>query len=148
LLCPLAVAALVSVSGIADDARVPALVQSLAFALVGLQVGLRFSAATIREAQALLPWLLGAIFVLVAVSALLAALLVPLAHVTFADAYLATTPGGLYAVLAASVGIGANTTFVVSVQVLRVFVMVAVAPPLVRIFARRDNVTENLTGAP
>jgi hypothetical protein len=42
-------------------------------------------------------------------------------------------------VLAASVGIGANTTFVVSVQVLRVFIMVVAAPPLVRIVARWDN---------
>jgi uncharacterized protein len=140
LLCPLAVAAIVSVSGVAGDASVPALVQSLAFGLIGLQVGLRFTVATVREARALLPWVLGAIFVLVAVSAGLAALLVPLAHVTFVDAYLATTPGGLPAVLAASVGIGANTTFVVSVQVLRILLMVVAAPPLVRIVARWDNV--------
>jgi membrane AbrB-like protein len=140
LLCPLAVAAILSVSGVAGEAAVPAFVQSLAFAFIGLQVGLRFTVATIREAQALLLWVLGAIFVLIAVSAGLAALLVPLADVTFADAYLATTPGGLYAVLAASVGIGANTTFVVSVQVLRVFIMVVAAPPLVRIVARWDNV--------
>lgn len=139
LLCPLAIAAILSVSGVAGDASVPALVQSLAFALIGLQVGLRFTVATIREARALLPWVLGAIFVLIAGSAGLAVLLVPLAHVTFADAYLATTPGGLPAVLAASVGIGANTTFVVSVQVLRVFIMVIAAPPLVRIVARWDS---------
>ncbi len=139
LLCPLAIAAILSVSGVAGDAGVPALVQSLAFALIGLQVGLRFTVATIREAQELLPWVLGAIFALVAVSAGLAALLVPLAHVSFADAYLATTPGGLPAVLAASVGLGANTTFVVSVQVLRVLIMVVAAPPLVRMVARWDN---------
>jgi uncharacterized protein len=139
LLCPLAVAAILSVSGVEGDAGVPALVQSLAFALIGLQVGLKFTVATIREAQALLPWVLGAIFVLIAVSAGLAPLLVPLAHVSFADAYLATTPGGLYAVLAASVGIGANTTFVVSVQVLRVFAMVLAAPHLVRLVARWDD---------
>jgi uncharacterized protein len=139
LLCPLAVAAILSVSGVVGTARVPALVQSVAFGLIGVQVGLRFTVATIREAQALLPWVLGAIFVLVAGSAGLAALLVPLAHVSFADAYLATTPGGLYAVLAASVGIGANTTFVVSVQVLRIFVMVVAAPHVGRIVARSDN---------
>ncbi|MCI0634092.1 MAG: AbrB family transcriptional regulator [Actinobacteria bacterium] len=140
LLCPLAVAAILSVSGIADDASVPALVQSFAFALIGLQVGLRFTVTTIREARSLLPWVLGAILILVAVSAGLAALLVPLAHVSFADAYLATTPGGLPAVLAASVGLGANTTFVVSVQVLRVLMMVAAARPLVRLLARWDDV--------
>jgi uncharacterized protein len=140
LLFPLAFAAIVSVSGFVGNANVPTFVQSLAFALIGLQVGLKFTVATIREAQALLPWVLGAIFTLIVVSAGLAALLVPLAHVTFADAYLATTPGGLYAVLAASVGIGANTTFVVSVQVLRVLTMVVAAPPLIRFIARLDNV--------
>lgn len=139
LLWPLAVAAILSVSGVAGDTGVPAVLQSLAFALIGLQVGLRFTAATIREARALLPWFLGAIFVLISVSAGLAALLVPLVDVTFADAYLATTPGGLPAVLAASVGLGANATFVVSVQVLRVLIMVVAAPPLVRIVARSDN---------
>ena len=35
------------------------------------------------------------------------------------DAYLATTPGGLYAVLAVAFGAGANTTFIVAVQGLR-----------------------------
>jgi uncharacterized protein len=147
LLCPLAVAAILSVSGVAGDASVPALVQSFAFALIGLQVGLRFTLATIREAQALLPWVLGAIFVIIVVSAGLAALLVPLAHVSFADAYLATTPGGLPAVLAASVGLGANTTFVVSVQVLRVFIMVVAAPPLVRHLATLGRRPERLACA-
>jgi hypothetical protein len=139
LLWPLAVAVILSVSGVADHAAVPGRVQSLAFALIGLQIGLRFTAATVREAQALLPWVLGAVILLIVVSALLAALLVPLAHVTFADAYLATTPGGLPVVLAVSVGVGTNATFVVSVQVLRLLVMVIAAPPLVRLLARWDD---------
>jgi uncharacterized protein len=145
LLCPLAVAAMLSVSGLVGNAGVPAFVQSFAFALIGLQVGLKFTVATIREAQALLPWVLGAILTLVVLSAALAALLVPLAHVTFADAYLATTPGGLYAVLAASVGIGANTTFIVSVQVLRVLAMVVAAPPLVRFISSFGTPTTSST---
>ena len=39
------------------------------------------------------------------------------------DGYLATTPGGLYAVLATATGSGADATFVLAVQVLRLFVM-------------------------
>ena len=39
--------------------------------------------------------------------------------VSLLDAYLATTPGGLYAVLAVAFGAGANTTFIVAVQGLR-----------------------------
>ena len=80
--------------------------------------------------------MLTAIAAIVVACAGLALLLVPLADVSFADAYLATSPGGLYAVLAASVAIEANTTFVVSVQVLRIFVMVLAAPPLVRLIVR------------
>ena len=48
------------------------------------------------------------------------------------DAYLATTPGGLYAVLAVALGAGANTTFIVAVQGLRVLVMVLLAPVAVK----------------
>jgi hypothetical protein len=54
------------------------------------------------------------------------------AHVSLLDAYLATTPGGLYAVLATAFGSGANTTFVLAVQGLRLLVMVLAAPLVVR----------------
>ena len=54
------------------------------------------------------------------------------ADVSLLDAYLATTPGGLYAVLAVALGAGANTTFIVAVQGLRVLVMVLLAPVAVK----------------
>ena len=56
--------------------------------------------------------------------------------VSFRDAYLATTPGGLYAVLAVAVGAGANTTFILAVQSLRLLVAVLLAPLAVRRMAR------------
>ena len=61
---------------------------------------------------------------------------------TLLDAYLATTPGGLYAVLAVAFGAGADTTFIVAVQTLRVVVMVLLAPLAVRwmLRARRARV--------
>ncbi|MEX2555161.1 MAG: AbrB family transcriptional regulator [Actinomycetota bacterium] len=139
LLFPLVLTAVFAGSGLLGEPAVPTAVQNVAFVLIGWQVGLRFTAATIREAQALLPWVLTAIVTLILACAGLALLLVPLAHVTFADAYLATSPGGLYAVLAASVAINANTTFVVSVQVFRIFVMMLVAPPLIRIIVRSER---------
>lgn len=136
LLMPLVVAAALTVSGLGGGATVPGLVQDVAFALIGLQVGLRFTVATIREAGRLLPWVLGSILAMIGACAAMAAALAPLADVSFADAYLATTPGGLYAVLAAAVGAGANTTFVLAVQALRLFAMVLLAPPLVRALTR------------
>ena len=68
----------------------------------------------------------------------LAVLLDATTSATLLDAYLATTPGGLYAVLAVAFGAGADTTFIVAVQSLRVVAMVLLAPLAVRwMLARR-----------
>ena len=58
--------------------------------------------------------------------------------VSLLDAYLATTPGGIYAVLALAFGAGANTTFILAVQGLRVVVMVLLAPLAVRRLVSRE----------
>jgi len=58
------------------------------------------------------------------------------AGVTLLDGYLATTPGGLYAVLPIAYGSGADTTFVLAVQALRLLGMVLAAPALVRLLTR------------
>jgi membrane AbrB-like protein len=121
---------------------VPPVVRELAFGLIGLQVGLRFTPGTVR--------LLGRLFVpvLIALAGLLigcaglAVLLHLTADVSFQDAYLATTPGGLYAVLAVAFGAGANTTFILAVQALRLLVAVLLAPLAVRRLARVGRESE------
>ena len=55
LLVPLVIAAALSVSGLTEGAHVPDRIQDLGFAAIGLQVGLRFTVATIRQAGHLLP---------------------------------------------------------------------------------------------
>ena len=62
----------------------------------------------------------------------LAVLLAATTPATLLDAYLATTPGGLLAVVAAAFGAGADTTFIVAVQTIRLLVMVLLAPLTVR----------------
>ena len=52
--------------------------------------------------------------------------------VSLRDTYLATTPGGIYAVLAVAFGAGADTTFILGVQGLRLLVVVLLAPLAVR----------------
>jgi uncharacterized membrane protein AbrB (regulator of aidB expression) len=52
--------------------------------------------------------------------------------VSLLDGYLATTPGGLYAVLPIAYGSGADATFVLAVQGLRLFAMILAAPLVVR----------------
>jgi uncharacterized protein len=132
LLGPMLVASGLTLADVPFAEPLPSWIQYLAFAAIGMQVGLRFTPDSMTAAgRALAPGLL-AIAGLLAGCALLALALAPLADVSTLDAYLATTPGGLYAVLATAVGSGANTTFVLAVQVLRLFVMLLAAPVLAR----------------
>jgi uncharacterized protein len=136
LLIPLVIAGALSVSGLTDGAHVPDRVQDLGFAAIGLQVGLRFTVATIRQAGRLLPAVVAAIVGMIVACGGLALLVLFVTDVSFSDAYLATTPGGLYAVLAVAVGGGGNVGFVLAVQALRLFAMILAAPPLVRAITR------------
>ena len=132
LLGPMVVAALIAVVAGGDGHDVPAVLREPAFAAIGLQVGLRFTPRLVREAGRLLVPTLACIGALLVSCFGLALLLRATADVSLLDAYLATTPGGLYAVLAAAFGTGADTTFVIAVQTLRLFVMVLLAPVAVR----------------
>ncbi|WP_432534918.1 AbrB family transcriptional regulator [Kineococcus arenarius] len=135
LLGPMLLAAALSLGGLAGAARVPGTLEALAYALIGLQVGLRFTPASLASVARVLPAALALIVAGVAGSAGLAALLSATTGLPLLDTYLATTPGGLYAVLAAAVGSGADATFVLSVQVLRLLVMLLAAPVLARALA-------------
>ena len=93
LLVPLVIAGALSVSGITDGAHVPDRVQDLGFAAIGLQVGLRFTVATIRQAGKLLPAVIAGIVGMIVACGGLAVLILFVTDVSFSDAYLATTPG-------------------------------------------------------
>ena len=128
------VASAITLSGTSFD--VPPVLRELAFALIGLQVGLRFTLATVKQlGRLLIPVLAGLAALLVGCFGL-AVLLHLTADVSLRDAYLATTPGGIYAVLAVAFGAGANTTFILAVQGLRLLVVVLLAPLAVRRLAR------------
>jgi uncharacterized protein len=132
LLGPMVLTAALVLTGVLDAFAVPALLGQTAFALIGLQVGLRFTIATVRLLGRLTgPVLLSIAGLLVSCFGL-AVLLDATTSATLLDAYLATTPGGLYAVLALAYGAGADTTFIVAVQSLRVVAMVLLAPLAVR----------------
>jgi membrane AbrB-like protein len=130
LLGPMVVASAVTLSG--TDFAVPPVLRELAFGLIGLQVGLRFTVDTIRRLGRLLaPVLAGLAALLIGCFGLAVALHLA-TDVSLRDAYLATTPGGIYAVVAIAFGAGANTTFILAVQGLRLLVVVLLAPLVVR----------------
>lgn len=139
LMGPMIVSGAVTLAVPGGEFAVPALLREAAFIGIGLQVGLRFTMATVRQVGRLLvPVLLALAGLLIACFGLAAALAAT-TSVSLLDAYLATTPGGLYAVLAVAVGAGANTTFIIAVQGLRLLVMVLLAPAAVRLLVGRST---------
>ena len=122
----------VVLGGLADDFAVPGLLSEVAFSLIGLQVGLRFTPDTVRLLGRLTGPVLAMLAGLLVVCFGMALILDATTSASLLDSYLATTPGGLYAVLAVGFGAGANTTFIVAVQSLRVIAMVLLAPLAVR----------------
>lgn len=140
LLGPMLISAGVTLAGVGYGGTLRALAQDLAFAVIGAQIGLRFSRSSLRVAGRILPAAAVLIVVVMAGCAALGALLASVTGTTALDGYLATTPGGLYVVLATSTSSHADTTFVVSVQVLRLVMMLLLAPLLARVLGAKADV--------
>jgi membrane AbrB-like protein len=132
LLGPMVAAAVVDLTGLGGGAEVPGPVESAAFLVIGLQVGVSFTRESLRTVGRALPLALAVIMGLILASAGMGAVLAAATEVSALDGYLATTPGGLYAVLATASDSGADVTFVLAVQVLRLFVMLLSAPLVAR----------------
>jgi membrane AbrB-like protein len=132
LLGPMILAGVVTLASVGGGFTVPPVLAQTAFAVIGMRIGLRFTMETVRlVGRLLLPVTLSILALLVGCFGLAVALDLT-TPASLLDAYLATTPGGLYAVLAVAFGAGANTTFIIAVQGLRVLVMVLLAPVMVR----------------
>ncbi|NEK60505.1 AbrB family transcriptional regulator [Geodermatophilus sabuli] len=138
LLGSLLVAAVLDLSGLSRGAQLPAPLETVAFLLIGLAVGLNFTRESLRTIGRALPLALAVIVGVIVGCAGLGAVLTLTTGASALDAYLATTPGGLYAVLATARDGGADATFVLAVQVLRLFVMLLSAPLLARWLRRPD----------
>jgi len=136
LLGPLLVAAALTLAGWSMHASAPGALAVLAYAVIGLQAGLRFTRDSVRVIARILPLAIALILVVLAACAALGVLLAHLAGVTLLEGYLATTPGGLYAVLATAQDSGIAVTFILAVQVVRVLLMLLLAPVLARTLTR------------
>lgn len=139
LLLPLAVAVGLSVSGWLGRPQVPTFVEWVAFALIGVQVGLRFTRASLASIARLLPTALALIVAVIVLTAVTGALLAWLTPVDGLSAYLATTPGGLFAVLSTAADTGSDVTYVLAVQLCRLLVILALTPALARWLAQRPG---------
>jgi membrane AbrB-like protein len=135
LLGPMALTIALELSGHNFGLAVPAVLVQLAYAVIGWQAGVAFTRDSIKAVGRALPAALALIVLLTVACAGLGALLAAATGLTPLEGYLATSPGGIYAVLATAVETGSNVTFIIGAQVLRVLVMLFLAPALARGYA-------------
>lgn len=139
LLGPMTVALVVTLTGLATEIAPPAPLVQLAYVVIGWQAGVGFTRESLRVVAGLLPAAVALIAAVVGLCAALGALLSRLTGTTPLEGFLATTPGGIYAVLATAISSGVDVAFVVAVQVLRVVVMLLVTPAVARWVAARRS---------
>jgi len=107
------------------------------YAVVGWNIGLRFTPQILRHAAALLPRVLAGIVTLIVLCGLLACALAHFAHVDALTAYLATSPGGADTVAIIASGSAVDLPFVMAMQTARFLVVAFFGPALARFVARR-----------
>jgi uncharacterized protein len=128
ILGPLFVSALMSLVPWFDGVEVPWIVVTLGYVCIGVQVGLKFTLASLQQIGRMIPTAMVTIVVTILACFGLSWVLVALTSESPLDAYLATNPGGVYAVLGMSAAAGGSVTFVAAAQVLRTLIILASAP--------------------
>ncbi|MFJ4654254.1 AbrB family transcriptional regulator [Nocardia sp. NPDC088792] len=132
LLGPMVVTAVVTMTGTWSGLAPAGPLKDALFVVVGLEIGLRFTRSAIRGVASVLPRLLVAITAVCLLCAGLAWVTAAITGLTFVEAYLATTPGGINAVLATAVASGSDVTLISTVQSMRLFFVLLALPPLIR----------------
>lgn len=132
LLGPMALTVALQLSGLSFGLSVPMILVQAGYMFIGWQAGLAFTRDSLRAVGRLLPHAIALIVVLGVGTAALGVLLAHVAGLTPLEGYLATSPGGVYAVLATAVETGSNVTFVIAAQVVRILLMLFTAPLLAR----------------
>lgn len=128
LLGPLIFSVAGELFGITTSAAVPVILVQLAYAVIGWQAGVGFTKASLVAIGKILPLATALIIAIAAACAGLGVLLSLWTGESMFDSYLATTPGGMYAVLATASATGGNIAFIVAAQMVRILIMLFIAP--------------------
>jgi uncharacterized protein len=137
LLGPLLVAAPLTLVPYFSGAQVPAVIAGLGYLAIGVQVGLKFTVGSLKSIGRMVPTALLTIVVTLLGCAGLGWVLTITTDATPLDAYLATTPGGIYAVMGTAASTGSDVTFVAAAQILRMLIVLALAPFIAAYFRGR-----------
>lgn len=132
LLGPMALTVALEVTGLSFGLAVPMVLVQAGYMVIGWQAGLAFTRESLRAIGRMLPAAIGLIVALGVATAGLGVLLAHFTGLTPLEGYLATSPGGVYAVLATAVETGSNVTFIIAAQVVRILLMLFAAPLMAR----------------
>jgi membrane AbrB-like protein len=132
LLGPMTLTIALQLTGLSFGLSVPLALVQVGYAVIGWQAGVAFTRKAIRAIGRALPAALGLIIFLNVACAGLGVLLAHMTGISPLEGYLATSPGGVYAVLATAVETGSNVTFIIAAQVVRVLLMLFAAPLMAR----------------
>jgi uncharacterized protein len=136
LLGPMSITIVMELTGTSFGLSVPSILVQAGYMLIGWQAGVAFTRDALRTVRRVLPAAFGLIVLISVASAGLGVVLSHVAEISLLDGYLATSPGGVYAVLATAVESGANVTFIIAAQMIRVLLMLFTAPLIARAFLR------------
>lgn len=135
LLVSIAVTWILSAAGVPAEWLTPhGAVLTVAYSIIGIQAGGTLTIGALRQLSHALPIILTAVTVMVAGTVGAALVIAQVTDISRLDAYLATVPGGIYAVLAFAHESGSSAVVTVG-QVLRTLVMIVVGaylPTIVR----------------
>ena len=137
VLLPLIVGAVLSNTGVMRI-ELPPWFLAVSYALLGWSIGLRFTRESIAHCARALPRVLAAILFLIAACAVVGQLLAEAAGVDALTAYLATTPGGLDVAAIIATDSDVDVPFVLSMQFVRILVVLVTGPSLARFIAGRS----------
>jgi uncharacterized protein len=132
LLGPMALTVVLELTGLSFGLAVPMVLVQVGYMVIGWQAGVAFTRESLRAIGRMLPAAIGLIVALSVATAGLGALLARFTGLTPLEGYLATSPGGVYAVLATAVETGSNVTFIIAAQVVRILLMLFAAPLMAR----------------
>ncbi|WP_261817805.1 AbrB family transcriptional regulator [Vibrio gallicus] len=112
--------------------QIPTWLLDICYLVLGVSIGMRFDKVIVKQALFALPKILLSISALIVLCGAVAAILVFWFHVTPLTAYLATTPGGLNVVTAIALASRGevNLGFVMSMQIVRLLLVVILAPQM------------------
>ncbi|MGG7566845.1 AbrB family transcriptional regulator [Rhodovulum sp. DZ06] len=137
-LAPLAITAGLQAGGVAEAAP-PGWLLAGAYLVLGLQVGLRFTPDLVRHALRAAPAVIGGSLALIGLCALSGAALSVAAGTDLLTGMLSTVPGSVETIALIAIHSGADVSFVMTMQIARMFAVVLIGPTMARALAREKG---------